>query len=66
MIPAPCTTSSPEGIGRRKIFGEDADYDDILARLEHILLEAETKCFAWALFPTTFTCCSFMTESTDR
>jgi hypothetical protein len=37
------------GIERRKVFRNDADRDDFLGRLELILVEIQTPCYAWAL-----------------
>jgi REP element-mobilizing transposase RayT len=42
------------GIERRKIFYSDADRDDFLERLETILTETLTPCYAWALIPNHF------------
>ena len=39
------------GIERRTIFWEDSDRDDFLKRLETILSETQTPCYAWALMP---------------
>jgi len=39
------------GIERRKIFWEDSDRNDFLRRLENILGETQTPCYAWALMP---------------
>jgi len=39
------------GIERRVIFGNDSDRDDFVARLETILLDTSTRCFAWTLIP---------------
>jgi REP element-mobilizing transposase RayT len=39
------------GIERRVIFGNDSDRDDFVARLEAILLDTSTRCFAWTLIP---------------
>ena len=39
------------GIERRKIFWEDSDRDDFLKRLETILGETQTPCYAWSLMP---------------
>ena len=36
------------GINRRKIFFDDADRDDFLDRLDGILVDSQTACFAWA------------------
>ena len=37
------------GIERRKIFRNDADKDDFVARLSRVLTETQTPCYAWAL-----------------
>jgi REP element-mobilizing transposase RayT len=42
------------GIERRKIYRDDADREDFLARLETILSESQTPCYAWALMPNHF------------
>lgn len=42
------------GIERRKIFYNDADRDKFLERLETILTETSTPCYAWALLPKHF------------
>ena len=42
------------GIERRKIFRNDADRDDFLSRLDLILTETRTPCYAWALIPNHF------------
>lgn len=39
------------GIERRKIFWEDDDRDFFVKRLDHVLTETHTDCFAWALIP---------------
>ncbi|WP_319407623.1 transposase [uncultured Desulfosarcina sp.] len=36
------------GINRRKIFFDDSDRDDFLDRLEGILTDSKTSCYAWA------------------
>jgi len=36
------------GINRKKIFFDDPDRDDFLDRLDGILVDSETPCFAWA------------------
>jgi putative transposase len=45
------------GIGRRKIFDDDADRDAFLERLGIVLSEGGASCYAWALIPYHFTCC---------
>jgi REP element-mobilizing transposase RayT len=42
------------GIERRKIFWTYFDRDDFLERLETVLVESETPCYAWALMPNHF------------
>lgn len=42
------------GIERRKIFYNDADRDNFLERLETIVKETSTPCYAWALIPNHF------------
>ncbi len=42
------------GIERSKIFRDDADREDFLRRLGKLILETETKCYAWALIPSHF------------
>jgi REP element-mobilizing transposase RayT len=42
------------GIERRRIFDDDADRDNFLDRLERILKETSTPCYAWALIPNHF------------
>lgn len=42
------------GIERRKIFWNDKDRNDFLTRLEKILTETNTDCYAWALLPNHF------------
>jgi REP element-mobilizing transposase RayT len=37
------------GIERRKIFRNDTDRDDFIARLAGILIETNTACYAWSL-----------------
>ena len=39
------------GIERRKIFIDDQDRHDFIDRLENILEQTETGCYAWALLP---------------
>ena len=39
------------GIERRKIFLDDFDRDNFLKRLDNVLAETATPCFAWALIP---------------
>ena len=42
------------GIGRRRIFDDDADRDAFVDRLGHVIKESGTACFAWALMPNHF------------
>jgi REP element-mobilizing transposase RayT len=42
------------GINRKKIFNDDADRYNFLSRLDKILTDANTACFAWALVPNHF------------
>jgi putative transposase len=42
------------GIERRKIFRNDDDRNEFLERLEFILSETHTLCYAWALIPNHF------------
>ncbi len=39
------------GIERKTIFKDDKDRDDFLTRLEKILTETSTACYAWGLIP---------------
>jgi REP element-mobilizing transposase RayT len=39
------------GIEQRQIFYDDRDRDQFLQRLEDILPDTETPCYAWALIP---------------
>jgi len=39
------------GIEKRRIFENNADRDNFLARLGDILKETKTACYAWALIP---------------
>jgi len=39
------------GIERRNIFLDDQDREDFLRRLERLLPETQTTCYAWALLP---------------
>jgi putative transposase len=45
------------GIERRQIFRSDADRDDFVDRLSHVLVETQTPCYAWALIPNHFHFC---------
>jgi len=40
------------GIEQRKIFKDDNDRVNFLDRLEKVLSETGTKCFAWILIPS--------------
>jgi putative transposase len=42
------------GIERRPIFRDDKDRDDFVRRLSTLLLETNTRCYAWALIPNHF------------
>jgi REP element-mobilizing transposase RayT len=42
------------GINRKNIFNDDADRKNFLARLDKILTDTHTACFAWALVPNHF------------
>ena len=42
------------GIARRNVCDDDADQDFFLNRLDLILTETNTQCFAWALLPNHF------------
>jgi REP element-mobilizing transposase RayT len=42
------------GIERRRIFWQDSDREDFLGRLETILADSQTPCYAWALMPNHF------------
>jgi REP element-mobilizing transposase RayT len=42
------------GIERRKIFRDDSDRDNFLNRLGGILLDSQTRCFAWSLMSNHF------------
>lgn len=42
------------GIGRCSIFRNDSDRDDFLDRLDLILGDTQTACYAWALIPNHF------------
>jgi len=42
------------GIERRQIFKDDADSDNFVKRLNIILKETITRCYAWALIPNHF------------
>ncbi len=42
------------GMDRQKIFRSDVDREDFLKRLGTIIIESQTRCFAWALLPNHF------------
>ena len=42
------------GIERRKIFIDDADKDNFVARLGRVISESQTPCYAWALIDNHF------------
>ena len=42
------------GIGRRNIFDDDHDREQFLERLDTIIAQTQTCCFAWALIPNHF------------
>ena len=42
------------GIERRNIFTDNADCDDFLSRVEHIIEESNTLCYAWSLVQNHF------------
>ncbi len=42
------------GIERRKIFLDDVDRENFLARLGDVIEDTQTGCFAWALMPNHF------------
>ena len=42
------------GIERREIFCDQEDRDDFLQRLEEIVSQSKTRCYAWALLPNHF------------
>ena len=44
------------GIERRKIFGDGKDRDNFIDRLDNLLPETGTGCYAWALIPNHFLC----------
>jgi len=39
------------GIERRRIFRDNQDRDNLLNRIEALLPETQTACYAWALIP---------------
>jgi len=42
------------GIERRDIFEDDFDRNNFLERIEKIILETDSRCYAWALIPNHF------------
>jgi REP element-mobilizing transposase RayT len=42
------------GINRKAIFTDDKDRENFLERLNNILTETQTSCFAWTLIPNHF------------
>lgn len=42
------------GIEKRRIFWTDSDRHDFLERVEKVLLDSQTPCYAWALMPNHF------------
>jgi putative transposase len=42
------------GIERREIFKDDQDRNNFLTRLEKMVIETCTGCYAWALMPNHF------------
>ena len=42
------------GIERRPIFKDDGDRNDFLVRLEKVVTDTRTACYAWALIPNHF------------
>jgi REP element-mobilizing transposase RayT len=42
------------GINRKIIFKDNLDRDNFVKRLDHILTDTQTRCFAWALVPNHF------------
>jgi REP element-mobilizing transposase RayT len=42
------------GIERRKIFDDDTDRNNFIERLDHIVTDTKTGCYAWALIPNHF------------
>ncbi len=42
------------GIERRRIFQDDVDRDDFVARLNKVMDDTKTSCYAWALMPNHF------------
>jgi len=42
------------GIERRDIFEDDFDRNNFLERIEKIVLETDTRCYAWTLIPNHF------------
>ena len=42
------------GIEGRRIFQNTKDREDFMERLDHLINDSETRCFAWALLPNHF------------
>jgi len=42
------------GIERRRIFIDEADYEDFMGRLEKCLKKTDSSCFAFSLLPNHF------------
>lgn len=42
------------GIERKEIFSDNLDRDDFVSRLENVLVQTSTRCYAWALIPNHF------------
>jgi REP element-mobilizing transposase RayT len=42
------------GIESKEIFSDDLDRDDFVSRLETVLVQTATRCYAWALIPNHF------------
>jgi len=51
MRRVPCSALSAGGIERRKIFRDKPDRDRFLQRLDAVLTESGTPCYAWILIP---------------
>jgi REP element-mobilizing transposase RayT len=43
-----------EALKGKPFFKDDADRDNFLERLQNILTDSDTSCFAWALIPNHF------------
>ena len=42
------------GIERAKVFRNDTDRDDFLSRMDKLISETKSRCFAWALLSNHF------------